>query len=122
MKPKKIIDKFYFLEDGAPLFDGLKPIKLTQQTDLIDRIYKRYPYLNRGHLTLVVHTILTTLRELVLQGHIIVLRPLLPHLRLYVFPHIKDNITYPAVKVKVGTPQTWKERPSWIKRLKNLSM
>jgi hypothetical protein len=117
MKPEKTIKQFHFVQDGEPLYASLKPIKLKNHADLIDRIHNRYPYLNRGHLVLVINAIFDTMREALLQGHSIILRPFLPNFKLYIFQHIQDAIVYPALKVKVGTPQVWKERPSWIKRL-----
>ena len=122
MKPAKVISKFYYTHKGRALFAALKPVKLLDNSDLIDRVYQRYPYLNRGHLALIIQTTLTILRELLLKGRTISLRPLLPNFKLYIFQHIENGITYPAAKVKIGTPENWKERPSWIKRTQNQSL
>ena len=118
MKPKKVIDKFYFKDKGEPLFKALKPIKLPQHPDIIERIYNRYPYLNKMEITIIVLTAFEVLRDLLLQGCTIILRPFMPDFRLYVFQHIRKGKKYSAVKVKTGTPLTWKDRPSWKKMKK----
>lgn len=106
----KLTTKSFSLVDGGrPLLKSLYPIKLDNNLDVIDRVSLRFPYLNRAHIMVIIQTIFTTLRELVLQGNIVNLYPLAPNFRLYVFKHSKKHKDYPAVKVKVGEP-LWKEQ------------
>jgi hypothetical protein len=116
MKPKKTDKQFHFLNDGEDVFNSLEPINLSKYPDLVERIYNRYPYVNRIQITLIVLSLFEIMRDLLLRGQAIKLRPFITNLQLYIFTHAEKSMIYPAVKVQIETPQLWKERPSCEKK------
>lgn len=45
------------------------PIKFPKNSDIIERIYERYPLVSKVEIALVINEIMNSLRFLVLKGH-----------------------------------------------------
>ena len=113
---KRTVKEFHFNDDGYDLLQSLPPITLSKHPDLVDRIYNRYPLVNKIEIALVVLATFEVMRNLFLSGCIINLHRFFNAFRVHFFQHTEKDTTYPAVKAKLETPALWREKPSWVKR------
>lgn len=107
MKKQKTIKEFFFKElernDVANLVNKDLPINIKSLEPLINRIYERYPIIDKTQISIIVKTTFETLRELLVLGHILNLNKLAFDMKLHFFPHRLEKI-YAALKIKLTTP------------------
>ena len=108
MRFHKKVKPFYFINDGQSLKKDMEPIQISHHSDLIERIHARYPYINQVKIAHIVLSTFEVIRDLLLQGCILTIKRLMMDCKLHFFQHTENNIDYPAVKVRTGTPVDWK--------------
>lgn len=79
-------------------------INIKKHPDIIDRIYERYPILDKKDISIIVKVSLETLRELLLLGNILNFNKIFFDMKLHVFKHIREGVIFPSFKVKLSTP------------------
>lgn len=114
MKHKKTVKSFYFTSKIEKILEELGEITLPKQVDLINRVHNRYPLISQIETVIIIKTIFEVIRELLVRGCIININRFFFDFKLHFFQHNRntDKINK-AVKVKIKTPPSWKERPSW---------
>lgn len=122
MKHKKIIKEFYFTKDIEEVVSELDEISLAKHSDLIDKIYDKYPLISRVEIAIIIKTTFETLREILVRGGIIMFHRLFFDFKL-LFRQRKEikgaRGTINIVKALIKTPPPLKERSSWKKRYRN---
>lgn len=114
MKYKKRIKSFFFKDGIDQTLNQLDEISLKNHADIFDIVSDRYPILSKIEIAIIIKTIFETLRELLIRGCIININRFFFDFKLHFFQHNKNGEKINnAVKVKIKTPPTWKERLSW---------
>lgn len=104
------VKPFFFKENGENLQRSMDPIKLSHHADIVERIYARYPYLDKTSIAHIVIATLEVSRILLLKGCILNLIKFVMDCKLHFFQHVEDGIAYPSVKIRTSTPLKWKKR------------
>ncbi len=117
-KKSTVVKPFFFKdhsnEEVLKDLDNYKPIKLSYNEDLLERIYKRYPYLKKKEINLIVRSAFFTIREILLLGNIINFNGLMFDTKMHFIrkkiPQIKVSKTKIGtfIKVHLGTPPSMK--------------
>jgi hypothetical protein len=113
MKPKPPMyqqPKPYYFKDlthqqVAEVVDEKYPINLKLNQDLVDRVYMRYPLIDKAQVGLIIRMIFSTIRELLILGKVINFTNLFHDLHLNIFPIPRGDKLYPSVKIKLFTPK-----------------
>ena len=108
MKKQKIVKPFFFKDithqEMVDILNIEYPIKLSNHEDLIDRIYTKYPLVNKYEISIIVLEIFKSIRELLVLGKVLNFNKMFFDTKLHFFTHHEFGITFPALKVKVSTP------------------
>lgn len=101
MKKQKTIKEFFFTEDNVLReLNTTLPIKLRYLEGLIERVYKRYPLLNKSEVAVIVKAAFEALRELLVSGCVLNFNKFVFDMKLHFF----GDMLHPSVKVKLTTP------------------
>ena len=103
MKKKKTVKPFYFTRDKEDIIDELDrdhPISIKQFEMIINRIYLRYPLIDKAQISLIVQVVFETLRKLLVFGYVLNFNKFVFDMKLHFFTH--GNV--PMLKVKIKTP------------------
>lgn len=103
MKKSKTIKEFYFRD--ADIIEQLNvelPINVKYLENLINRIYKRYPLIDKLEISVIVKAVFEALRELLVSGCIMNFNKFLFDMKLLFFK--KEH--WPSVKVKLTPAPT----------------
>jgi hypothetical protein len=106
MKKKQTIKAFYFKDED--ILNGLDrelPIDIKRLHPLIERIYKRYPLIDKTEVVIIVKTAFQAIRELLVSGAILNFQKFMFDVKLHFF----GSPRRPAVKIKLKTPPPIKE-------------
>jgi nucleoid DNA-binding protein len=79
------------------------PINISTIQDIIDRVSKRYPLVEKHEITRITKVFFEVLRKLLFDGHSISLTPIFTNMHLYHFNKIWNNKFQRIVKVKLKT-------------------
>jgi hypothetical protein len=108
MKKEKQVIPFYFKDlshqDIVDYFNYEYPISLKHNQELVERVYQRYPLINKSEIGLIIKAIFSCLRDLLILGKILNFNNFLFDAKLFFHPHRKAGVIIPAVKVKLSTP------------------
>ena len=108
MKKPKIVKPFFFKDmDHEQLAETLNneyPINLKHNSDLIDRIYLRYPLISKPEIAIIVTAVFKSFRELLVLGNILNFNNLFFDTKLFFFDYKRDGHILPSLKVKITTP------------------
>lgn len=80
------------------------PIRLKYNQDLIDRIYAKYPYIEKHEISNIVLTTFYTIREMLIIGNIINIYNLFFNMKLYFFHASKSGDIISRLKGEITTP------------------
>lgn len=107
MKKRKTNKEFYYKDldkqEIINLVNNELPINLKYLENLIDRIHKRYPIVDKVQVSIIVKATFESLRELLILGNIINLNKFIFDMKLHCCTYISDKL-YPVIKVKLTTP------------------
>lgn len=108
MKKQKTVKPFSFKDlthqQMVDLLNLEYPISLKYNEDLINRIHARYPLINKSQVSIIVTSIFQSLRDFLILGKVLNFNNLFFDTKLLVFSHLRNGVTFPAVKVQVSTP------------------
>jgi hypothetical protein len=104
MKKPKTVVPFYYKEKThqqvVNLLNKEDPINLSYNEDLINRVYARYPIINKAQVALIVKGVFQSFRDLLVAGEILNFHNLFFNTKLHFY--IKKNAL--NLKVKISTP------------------
>ena len=113
MKKSKPVRKFFFNNlsnlEMIDLINKEFPISLEKNEDIINKIYLRYPLINKTQISIIVKSIFQSIRELLIMGKILNFNNLFFDTKLLFFLHQRGSDIFPAVKVCISTPPPLKK-------------
>jgi len=110
MKKEKITKKYYFNNlthlQVVDMINTDLPVNLRYNEDLVDRVYQRYPFIDKTEVSIIVTAIFQSFRDLLVLGKILNFNKLFFDTKLFVFDHRKNGRIFAALKAKISTPPT----------------
>lgn len=110
MKKEKTTKQYYFQDmTHQQVVDELNstiPVNLKYNEDLVDRVHKRYPFLDKTQVALIIRAVFQSFRDMLVLGKILNFNKLFFDTKLFVFDHWKNGHIFPSLKVKISTPPT----------------
>ena len=76
------------------------PIDINKLSPIIDVLHEKYPLISKTDITIIVKSIIESLRDLLIMGHIISVDNFFNDLKFHYFRMFKNNTTYFGVKAK----------------------
>lgn len=108
MKKPKVVKPFYFKDlthqQMVDLLNEEKPVNLKYNEDLINRVYARYPLLEKSQISIVIKAIFQSFRDLLVLGKVLNFNNLFFDTKLHFFDYHKGSHILPSLKVKISTP------------------
>ena len=77
------------------------PIKLKKWEGFVDRVSKRYPFISKAQVSLIVKSTLLTMRELLVSGQSFSLSGMADDIKLRFYTVLRLGIRHPTVKVRL---------------------
>jgi len=114
MKKEKKVKPFYFSDQtNQQVVDQLNidyPISLKYNKDLVERVYQRYPLINKSEVGIIVKAVFSSFRDLLILGKVLNFNNLFFDTKLLIFGHRRDGHILPALKVHISTPPPLRKR------------
>jgi hypothetical protein len=108
MKKMKTTTPFYFQDQSHQQMvnevNTQYPISLKYNHDLVERVYSRYPMINKSEVGIIVKAIFSSFRDSLVLGEILNFHHLFFDVKLKVFKHRREGRILPCLKVHVSTP------------------
>ena len=108
MKKIKTVKEFSYLgiskQEMVNLLNSEEPINIRGLEPLIDRIYEKYPIIDKVEISLIVRAVFESIRDFLLLGHIININKFIFDMKLHFFQHVINDRSNTALKVKLKTP------------------
>jgi hypothetical protein len=108
VKKEKTIIPFYFKgmtnQEMVDQLNSEYPISLKYNENLVNRVYSRYPLLNKSEIGVIVKAIFSSFRDLLVLGKILNFNNLFFDTKLHFFEHRRGGRILPSLKVRVSTP------------------
>ena len=108
MKKQKVCKQFDFKDQThQQVVDELNseyPVSLKHNEDLINRIFARYPLLDKSEVGIIVKATFSSMRDLLILGKVLNFNTLFFDPKLLFFTHKRGGKIYSALKVSVSTP------------------
>jgi hypothetical protein len=111
MKKQKTIKPFYFKTSNLKVIDKLNaenPINLKYNEDLINRIYSRYPIIDKSSIALITQAVFMSFRELLILGKILNFNKFLFDTKLHFSKRVEGDVISTALRVRISTPPSIK--------------
>jgi|ERR1700722_4341100 len=89
-------------------FDKEYPISLKEINTILNRVYDRYPALSRYEITLIVKSLLETMRWLLISGKTISINNFAANMKFISFSKFIGNKHCKVIKMKLSTPWRFK--------------
>lgn len=109
MKKVKQVKEFFFKnmekEDLVNEINTDLPLQIKLLEPLIDRIYKRYPIIDKTEISVIVKAALEEIRSFLILGNIINFNKFVFDMKFLFFKHME----FPALKVHIKTPPELKD-------------
>lgn len=86
------------------------PVSLKHNEDLINRVYARYPLLDKSEVGIIVKAVFSSFRDLLVLGKVLNFNTLFFDTKLLIFTHKRGSVIFPAIKVQVSTPPRLREK------------
>jgi len=80
------------------------PISLRNNEDLVNRVYARYPLLDKSEVGIIIKAVFGSLRDLLVLGKVLNFNSLFFDTKLHFFDHRRDGRILPSLKVRISTP------------------
>jgi hypothetical protein len=108
MKKQKIVSPFYFQDQShQQVVDYLNtehPISLKYNKDLVERVYQRYPLIDKSEVGIIVKAVFSSFRDLLILGKVLNFNNLFFDTKLKFFQHRRGGRILPSLKVHISTP------------------
>lgn len=108
MKKPKVTKKYVF--NGIShqgMVDELNskyPIDLRYNANLVNKVYARYPLVDKTCISIVVKSVFQSFRDLLVLGKVLNFNNLFFDTKLFFFKHRRNGHILPSLKVKISTP------------------
>lgn len=114
MKKQKVVVPFYFKNmTHQQMVDELNdqyPISLKHNEDLVNRVYARYPSLDKSEVGIIIKAVFSSFRDFLVLGKVLNFNNLFFDTKLLIFSHKRDSVIYPAMKVHISTPPALRKK------------
>lgn len=108
MKKPKQVTPFYFKDiSHQQVVDEINithPINIKYNEDLVDRVYARYPLIDKTQTGIIIKAIFQSFRDLLILGKVLNFNSLFFDTKLLFFSHKRGVVIFPALKVEISTP------------------
>jgi hypothetical protein len=108
MKKPKIVSPFYFHElshqQVVDYFNIEYPVSIKHNQDLVERVYQRYPLINKSEVGLIVKAVFSSFRDLLILGKVLNFNNLFFDTKIHFFKHRRGGRILPSLKVRISTP------------------
>lgn len=108
MKKQKTVIPFFFKDQShQQVIDYLNieyPISLKYNKDLVERVYQRYPLINKSEVGIIVKAIFSSFRDFLILGRVLNFNNLFFDTKLFFFQHRREGRILPSLKVHISTP------------------
>jgi len=108
MKNKKLVKQFFFKdlskEELRDIINTNHPINIRKLEPIINRIYIKYPLIDKSEIGLIVKAVFESLRDFLVMGYVINFNKFIFDMKLYFFTHVIGNKINPALRVKLKNP------------------
>jgi hypothetical protein len=108
MKKLKTVKPFFFTDlDHQQVVDLVnyeRPVNIKYNEDLVDRVYARYPLINKTQVSIIVKAVFQSLRDLLILGKVINFNNFFFDTKLLTFAHRRGGRILPSLKVQISTP------------------
>jgi len=106
-KPKTVVPFSFKEKTNQQMVDHLNdkyPISLKHNEDLVNRIYAKYPLLDKSEVGIIVKAVFTSFRDLLVLGKVLNFNNLFFDTKLHFFEHRREGRILPSLKVRISTP------------------
>jgi hypothetical protein len=108
MKKPKTVKPFYFQDQShqqvVDYFNKNYPISLKNNQDLVERVYQRYPLIDKSEVGVIIKAVFSSFRDLLILGKVLNFNKLFFDTKLLFFKHRRDGHILPSLKVRISTP------------------
>jgi hypothetical protein len=108
MKKQKIVKPFFFKDlnhqDVVDLLNSEFPINIRHNSNIIDRIHSKYPFISKYEISMIVIAVFQSMRDLMVLGKVLNFNNLFFDTKLHFFDYCKRGLILPSLKVKISTP------------------
>jgi hypothetical protein len=88
--------------------DKKLPISLAEIEPIIDRIHKRYPYINKIEVVLIIRSFFERIRFILMQGDTLSINDFVGKMCFIFFSRTRYGKQFKVVKAKISTPKKMK--------------
>jgi len=110
MKKEKTTKQYYFSnKTHQEVVDQLNtdlPVNIKYNEDLVNRVYEKYPFINKAEISLIIKATFQSFRDLLVLGKILNFNKLFFDTKLFVFDYRKNGRIFASLKTKISTPPT----------------
>lgn len=86
------------------------PINLKYNEDLVDRVYARYPFIEKSQVSLIIKGVFQSFRDLLVSGETLNFNGVFFNTKLFFY--IRKRSKNPLAKIKISTPPKLKRDPN----------
>jgi hypothetical protein len=108
MKKPKTVKPFYFNDlshqEVINLLNIDYPVNIKYNEDLVNRVYAKYPLIDKTQVSIIVKAVFQSFRELLVLGKVLNFNNLFFDCKLHFFSYRRGDHILPCLKVKVSTP------------------
>jgi hypothetical protein len=108
MKKEKVVKPFYFQDQShqqvVDYFNKSYPISLKNNQDLVERVYQRYPLIDKSEVGIIIKAVFSSFRDLLILGKVLNFNKLFFDCKLHFFNHRREGHILPSLKVRISTP------------------
>jgi len=106
-KPKTVVPFAFKDMTHQQMVDHLNdnyPISLKHNEDLVNRVYARYPLLDKSEVGIIIKAVFASFRDLLVLGKVMNFNNLFFDAKLHFFSHRRAGHILPSLKVRISTP------------------
>jgi len=81
-----------------------RPVSLKYNEDLVNRVYARYPVIDKSEVGLIIKAVFSSIRDLWILGNILNFNNLFLGAKLHFFQRPGGGRILPSLKVRLATP------------------
>lgn len=108
MKKPKVVKSFSFKDlshqEMVDLVNESHPVNLKYNEDLVNRVYARYPIIDKSKVAIIIKAVFQSFRDLLILEKVLNFNNLLFDMKFLFFDYRKNGHILPALKVKISTP------------------
>jgi hypothetical protein len=81
-----------------------RPVSLKYNEDLVNRVYARYPVIDKSEVGLIIKAVFSSIRDLWILGNVLNFNNLFLGAKLHFFQRPGGGRILPSLKVRLATP------------------